>query len=141
MARLLTVLLATALACGSFASAEAQVLPWDIFTPQPHVYRYDDGRAWRRYPPNYGAEQGPQIIGIVVGGFLTDPCFNGGCHFYHGDVAYAASWGSVDPDPGATGRAFRALSRHADKAAVSNVMVEPSPRHRAHKPHHHPAAE
>lgn len=129
MARLLTVVLATALVGASFASAQAQ----------DSYYRYQDGRAWRHYPPNYGAEPGLEALGVLFGPFLTEPCYNGGCVFDPRDLAYGASWGRVDPDPGATGRAFRALSAISAKAAVSPVMIEPgtrqSPSHKRHRTH------
>jgi hypothetical protein len=137
MVRPFAVLLAAILAGAACARAEAQTWPWD-FHPAPLFGpdAYDDGRVWRHYPPHYGAEAGPEIIGAAVGGFVTNPCFLGGCHYYHGDLAYAASWGRPYTNRDSSQAAFRAVARLADKAATSSVMVEPGPtraRHRAHK--------
>jgi hypothetical protein len=153
MARLLTVLLAAPLVCANIAGAQAQSLPqvlpqiapWNWFAPRPVTREITDGRYWRRYPEGYGAEQGPQVLYLVAKGFLTDPCFNGGCHYYPGDVDYATRWGSLTQPGDSTEAAFRAQSSLAEKAAVSSVMVEPGTpsahRHARHKHRHDPAAQ
>jgi len=146
MARLLTVLLATTLACANIARAETQglpqLLPWNFFAPPPPLIAgYTDGRFWRRYPDDYGAEQGPQVLYLVAKGYLTNPCFNGGCHYYFPDASYATRWGSLTKPNDSTEAAFRAQSALAEKAAVSAVMVEPgtAARRGRHKAHRTPA--
>jgi hypothetical protein len=150
MPRLFTVLLATSLAGASFAGAEAApISPSGLRTEQPipiiqvdfyetYPRRHYDWGAWRRYPPGYGAETGPAVLGVLVGGFLTNPCFSGGCYYDPRDACYpghscSGSWGGVTAaDEHAILDAYHAMSRQAAKAAVSSVMIEPGSRAARH---------
>jgi hypothetical protein len=159
MLRLFIVLLATSLAGAYFAGAEAApISPSGLRTEHPipivqvdfyptYPYRHHDWRGWRRYPPGYGAETGPAVVGVVVGGLLTNPCFSGGCYYDPRDACYpghscSGSWGGATAaDEHAILDAYQAISRQAARAAVSSVMIEPgsrAARHGAHKHRHAP---
>jgi hypothetical protein len=151
MLRLLIVLLATSLAGAGIAGAEAapispsglraaQSIPIEqVGFDETYPYGHHD---WRSYPPGYGAETGPAMLGVLVGGFLTNPCFSGGCYYDPRDACYpghscSGSWGGeTAADERSILEAYQAISRTAAKAAVSPVMIEPgsgTAHHRARK--------
>lgn len=157
MLRFFIVLLATSLAGAHFARAEAAPISLSGLRPEQPIpfmqvdfyptypYRHHDWRGWRRYPPGYGAETGPAVVGVLVGGLLTNPCFSGGCYYDPRDACYpghscSGSWGGpTAADEHSTIAAYQAISARASGTAISPVMIEPGSRaapHGARKQRH-----
>ncbi|WP_298422380.1 hypothetical protein [Rhodoblastus sp.] len=139
MRRLPIVLFTALMTFGGLAvasSVRAQEADDSPSKPNRHLAGQPDAN-WRNYAPGYGAEPLPQALATLVGGFLTNPCFSGGCYHVAQDACIPGSscsggWGGVTAaDERGTMQAYRAQSSVSDKAAVSSVMVDPdAPRRR-----------